>query len=241
MVKAPSPAQVAPAAAQPLDIAQDPPPGRGAPPLVTEALTTVNYAYGEFKGDKRLIEALGAAIMSEYEIAGATGQWTNFPLFTHRYLSQSTRSHVPPDILKWIQTCAQAYLEREAPHLNINVRPETIYPLWANVHRAGEYHSAHNHGMGEYVLSGVIFVRAPSDLKQDSEGLLILERTALPSVEGRFDMVYRPGEKLPIRPMPGWIVLFPPFVRHYVTPHLSTQPRISVAFNILNSAVVGLK
>ncbi len=212
-----------------------------APNLIVEPLTTVNYACAEFKGDAKVVQDLGDAVLKEYERAGVEGQGTNFPLFTHGYLNQQTRANVAPELLQWIQDCAQAFLEREAPYLKINVTAETIHPLWANVHKAGQYHAAHNHGMGEYVLSGVLFVRVPPDLKDEGEGLLILERTALPSVEGRFDMVYRPGEKMPVKPMPGWLVLFPPFVRHYVTPHMSSHPRISVAFNVLNSAVIGLK
>lgn len=212
-----------------------------APNLIVEPLTTVNYACAEFKGDAKVVQDLGDAVLKEYERAGVEGQGTNFPLFTHGYLNQQTRANVAPELLQWIQDCAQAFLEREAPYLKINVTAETIHPLWANVHKAGQYHAAHNHGMGEYVLSGVLFVRVPPDLKDEGEGLLILERTALPSVEGRFDMVYRPGEKMPVKPMPGWLVLFPPFVRHYVTPHMSSHPRISVAFNVLNSAVIALK
>jgi len=213
----------------------------GAANIVVEPLTTVNFAYAQFTGDMRLIDSLGADILRQYESTGVTGQGTSFPLFTHDYLRQDTRSKVPPEILKWVQDCCQAFLVRQAPYLKIEVTAETIYPLWANVNRAGEYHAAHNHGMGEYVLSGVFFVSTPSDLKEEGEGLLILERSQLPSIEGRFDMVYRAGEKLPVKPMPGWIVLFPPFVRHYVTPHMSSQPRISVAFNVLSSAVLGPK
>ena len=211
------------------------------PELTVEPLTTVNFAYAEYKGDARAIQDLGDAVIKEYDAAGAEGQGTNFPLFTHGYLNQKTRSKIAPELLTWIQDCAQAFLERQAPYLNIKVTAKTVHPLWANVHKAGQYHAAHNHGMGEYVLSGVLFVRVPPDLKDEGEGLLILERTQLPSVEGRFDMVYRPGEKLPVKPMPGWLVLFPPFVRHYVTPHMSSHPRVSVAFNVLSSAVVGAK
>lgn len=218
-----------------------PAPDNGAANMVVEPLTAVNFAYAQFTGDMGLMANLGAAIMRQYESADVKGQGTNFPLFTHRYLSQDTRSHVAPEILKWVQDCCHAYLERQAPYLKISVTPETIHPLWGNVNRAGEYHAAHNHGMGEYVLSGVFFVSTPSDLKDEGEGLLILERSQLPSIEGRFDMVYRAGEKLPVKPMPGWLVLFPPFVRHYVTPHMSTQPRISVAFNVMSSAVLGPK
>ena len=214
---------------------------RAPPQLIVENLTTVNYAYAEFKGNARLIEDLGDAVMEEYNSVGQQGQGTSFPLFTHGYLSQKVPSKVAPELVMWIQDCAQAFLELQAPYLNVKVTTKTIHPLWANVHKAGQYHAAHNHGVGEYVLSGVLFVRMPPDLKDEGEGLLILERTLLPSVEGRFDMVYRPGEKLPFKALPGWLVLFPPFVRHYVTPHMSNYPRISLAFNVLSSAVIGLK
>ena len=142
-----------------------PAPDNGAANMVVEPLTAVNFAYAQFTGDMGLMANLGAAIMRQYESADVKGQGTNFPLFTHRYLSQDTRSHVAPEILKWVQDCCHAYLERQAPYLKISVTPETIHPLWGNVNRAGEYHAAHNHGMGEYVLSGVFFVRTPSDLK----------------------------------------------------------------------------
>lgn len=209
------------------------------PHLIVEPLTTVNFALAEFKGDARLVQDLGDAVLKEYESAGVEGQGTNFPLFTHGYLNQKTRSKVAPELFTWIQACSQAFLEREAPYLKIDVTGKAIHPMWANVHKAGQYHAAHNHGMGEYVLSGVLFVCVPPDLRDEGEGLLILERTLLPSVEGRFDMVYRPGEKLPVKAIPGWLVLFPPFVRHYVTPHMSSHPRISVAFNVLSSAIIG--
>lgn len=209
--------------------------------LVITPLATVHYAYSEFPGDYEHIEAARLAVLHEHARLGAQGQGAHFPLFTEHYLGQELGPMIPTEIFAWIRSCSQSFLESQAPSVDVSVTDDTIRPLWGNVNWAGEYHASHNHALGDFVLSGVIFISAPPDLDPDTEGLLVLERSNVPGIGGRFDLVYRPDDKMRFKPFPGWMILFPPFIRHYVTPHRSSEPRISIAFNIGKEAVVGPK
>ena len=205
-----------------------------------EPLSIVSFAYAQFMGDMNLVQALAAMVMGEYENAGAAGQGANFPLFTQRYLKQSTRSKMPPEIFEWFRDCCQSYL---------NARRRIL--ISASLQRRSIRFGRTSTGLANTTLPIItawairavrrVFRQRAIGFEGGYRRVADFERTLLPSIEARFEMVYRSSEKVQIKPMPGWLVLFPPFVRHYVTPHLSNQPRISVAFNVLSSAIIGPK
>lgn len=208
--------------------------------ITVDTLYSVHYAYAQWPQPRSWLAHTKRAVLNEYESMKKSGQGEHFPLFTESYLAQKVKTKLRTELLDWFAACAQAFLKSIAPKLEVAVTRDCVATLWANVNTAGEFHSSHNHAVGEYLLSGVFFVNAPRDL-QEREGLLVLERTALPGVGGRFDLVYEPDSKVSIRPIPGWLILFPPFVRHYVTPHSSREPRISIAFNVTWDAVSARK
>lgn len=105
----------------------------------------------------------------------------------------------------------------------------SIY-AWANVSRRGNYHSMHNHPGSAW--SGVYYVDTGGEAgpQYPQSGVIDL-LDPRPFTE----MVYTPGEpygqKYPIRPDAGMMLLFPGFLYHFVHPHFGDGERISIAFN----------
>lgn len=102
---------------------------------------------------------------------------------------------------------------------------------WANVLRAGQYHSLHSHPSATW--SGAYYVTGNPD-------------AGVPGHAGRLELVDpRPGTgvthagsswlygRLLINPGPGQMVVFPGWLQHYVHPVAGDEPRISVAFNVV--------
>jgi len=97
---------------------------------------------------------------------------------------------------------------------------------WANVSRRGNYHRMHNHPGNAW--SGCYYVTASNT--NNLGGVLEL-------YDPRFhtEMVDTPGspygQRVHVRPVPGLMVLFPSWLYHFVHPHDSDEPRVSIAFN----------
>ena len=204
--------------------------GRATKPRIL-TLSAVEYALIRLPSSGALLRSARRAVVAEYHRLGRHGQGESFPEFTEAYLQQTDtlRAALPADLLAWFALCAQVFLRHLAPRLPIVVTPRDLHPLWANVHTAGQFHIPHTHALSECLLSGVFYVSAPS---RGGGGLLTLESSAVPPIGGPFDRVYKSSHYVTIPPVPGWLVLFPPFVRHHVTPHASRSPRISLAFNV---------
>lgn len=102
---------------------------------------------------------------------------------------------------------------------------------WANVSRRGNYHTLHNHPGSAW--SGVYYVDAggPAPGNYPESGVIDLH-----DPRAFTEMTFVPGEpygqKYPIRPEPGMMLIFPGFLYHYVHPFLGEGERISIAFNV---------
>jgi uncharacterized protein (TIGR02466 family) len=96
---------------------------------------------------------------------------------------------------------------------------------WANVLRAGGFNAPHHHHPTHW--SGAYYVQVPQvgngqdDLSGMIEFLNPTPWNTLGGTAGNFG--YGPKE--------GMVMLFPASLVHYVHPHASEQPRISIAFN----------
>lgn len=98
---------------------------------------------------------------------------------------------------------------------------------WANVNRAGDYNSLHNHPQQH--LAAVYYVKAPPPGSQD--GLLEL-RDPRPAAGFNGHATLFSAYPMRIAPEPGTLVMFPAFIDHMVHPHHGPEERISLAINI---------
>lgn len=203
--------------------------------LRVTTLSSVHYAAAKLSLSPTEIDRVRGSIERQYARLSDAGQGPAFPTFTEAYLKQ--KIWISRRLLNFFIKCSQTFLDWLAADLRIEVKKSSIQPMWGNIHRAGQYHAPHNHAIGECLLSGVFYLAGPTTRR--TEGFLVLETTNIPGVGGRFDLVYRPDAKVYIQPTPGTLVLFPSFVRHYVTPHTSNSVRISLAFNVSSNVVLG--
>jgi uncharacterized protein (TIGR02466 family) len=101
---------------------------------------------------------------------------------------------------------------------------------WANVSRKGNYHSLHNHPGSCW--SGVYYVDTGGTASPEYPNSGVID---LHDPRPFTEMTYVPGEpygqKFPIRPEAGTILIFPGFLYHFVHPHFGEGERISIAFN----------
>jgi hypothetical protein len=98
---------------------------------------------------------------------------------------------------------------------------------WVNIHDRGGFNFLHMHEGA--LLSGVFYLHSP-----DGSGSLVF-RDPRPlivntSTEGAWANAHN---EVHLQPEAGMIVLFPPWLEHYVEPHQNDIPRISISFNIL--------
>jgi len=100
---------------------------------------------------------------------------------------------------------------------------------WVNINKTGDYNDIHDHDSytGTF-LSGVFYVKAPSNC-----GRIRL-------YDPRFFVTSAPDMKYYndnnnyhyFVPEPNFLVLFPGWLKHDVEPNLSSEDRVSVAFNV---------
>jgi uncharacterized protein (TIGR02466 family) len=103
---------------------------------------------------------------------------------------------------------------------------------WANVSRRGNYHTLHNHPGSCW--SGVYYVAtgsAPAGPEHPTSGVIDLHDPR-PFTEMTFTPGDPYGQKYPMRPEPGMLLMFPGFLYHYVHPFFGEGERISIAFNV---------
>ena len=98
---------------------------------------------------------------------------------------------------------------------------------WINMHDRGGFNFLHMHDGA--LLSGVFYLQSPdgsgSLVFRDPRPLIIHAAT-----EGAWANAHN---EVHLRPEVGMIVLFPPWLEHYVEPHQNDVPRISISFNVL--------
>lgn len=111
-----------------------------------------------------------------------------------------------------------------------------IDDLWANVSRAGEFIGPHAHRRTEASLVYHLLPppRAVCEKFEGSLGICDprLERCCPAQPGHATSQIYPPMN-------PGTFVMFPSFISHYVTPFQGDDPRISIAWNIADSAIPG--
>lgn len=105
--------------------------------------------------------------------------------------------------------------------------------LWANVNRRGDFNAMHTHP--DAILSGCIYLKVDSP---EQGAIQFLDaREGSPTSHWRCytrlnDSTELTGQAVTITPREGDILFFPGWLRHWVTPNLTDQERVSVAFNI---------
>jgi uncharacterized protein (TIGR02466 family) len=108
-------------------------------------------------------------------------------------------------------------------------RDPAICEGWANVNGKGAFNTPHDHEGAH--LSGSYYVSVPETKDEASGALEFLNPVGagwpkLPN--GEFMM--RPTLFVP--PQPGWILIFPAYLRHWVYPNQEDEERVSIAFNL---------
>lgn len=105
--------------------------------------------------------------------------------------------------------------------------------LWANVNRRGDFNAMHTHP--DAVLSGSVYLKVDSA----AQGVIqfIDAREGSPTAHWRCytklkDKTALTEQVFTVTPVEGDILFFPGWLRHWVTPNLTAEERISVAFNV---------
>lgn len=107
------------------------------------------------------------------------------------------------------------------PTLNMN------FFYWFNVNRSNDLNYPHDHmPQGEdgvwTMLSGVYYLKKPPNC-----GNIVIQ-----SDRGYYQNWFAEQFDTVIEAKEGDIIVFPPHIMHYVQPNISTEPRVSVAFNL---------
>ena len=95
---------------------------------------------------------------------------------------------------------------------------------WASVHNEGGRHPLHDHP--DTLIAGTFYLHAPEDA-----GRIVFHdprRAFAASSSG--DRVE--GMNIAVKPVPGMVVLFPPWVGHEVEPTSSGEERVAISFNL---------
>lgn len=105
--------------------------------------------------------------------------------------------------------------------------------LWANVNRRGDFNAMHTHP--DAILSGCIYLKVDS---AEQGAIQFLDaREGSPTSHWRCytrlnDSTPLTEQAVTVTPREGDILFFPGWLRHWVTPNMTDQERVSVAFNI---------
>ena len=129
-------------------------------------------------------------------------------------------------LVTYIQKQAYAY----GSALGYNTKNYIVSNMWLNVNNYKDYNEAHVHS--GCVFAGVYYI----DVK-DKQGDLILTRHDVTLRElaynnHTYNNPYTWG-KVHITPRNHQCILFPAFVLHSVQPNTTSQPRVSLSFNIV--------
>lgn len=149
---------------------------------------------------------------------------------TNRLFSYNLFDYVEeyPVLIEFKKFIYESYVE----YCNsIGAPVETVYAnCWANVIRNnGRTISAHEH-------SGA-HIKAPHNYAYVSGNICV---NAM-NTNTYYSNPYLPKQAIPIKNIPGELVLFPSWVTHWVDQNLSDTPRISIAFDIVTEYVYKLK
>ena len=101
---------------------------------------------------------------------------------------------------------------------------------WANINRAGDYNSLHNHP--DQHLAAVYYVKASIPGNPGAPDGLLELRDPRPAAGFSNCPTLFNAYPLRIAPEPGMLVMFPAWIDHMVHPHHGPEDRISLAINI---------
>ena len=143
----------------------------------------------------------------------------------------------PHPAIEWLRECINKTVIDYFDHLKMGYPINWTLQGWPNINRMGDYHDPHNHPHS--YLSGTYYVRVPDtpviigsrkDLRSGNISFYdprsAANMTAIrndPNIEAEFT----------VQPRAGLILLWPAFLKHFVHPNLSDEPRISISFNVV--------
>lgn len=150
--------------------------------------------------------------------------------------------HSTPDLLTWDDPHVaefKARLTRYAGDLTALILPEAAPDrrmemqtnAWANVSRDGDYNNVHDHPGAHW--SGVYYVAAGTPAPGSNPHNAMLE---LLDPRVGVNMLPLPGSifegRYLISPLPGLMVFFPSWLKHFVHPFRGEGARVSISWNI---------
>ena len=112
-------------------------------------------------------------------------------------------------------------------HLPLGIKQINIFQLWVSVNKRNDWNVIHQHG--QYHLTGTYYVKVPKD-----SGSIVF-RDPRPGalcnmfVSRRFDK----GEFRKINLLEGLLMIWPPYLEHFVEPSQTDEERISISFDIV--------
>tara|TARA_Y100000004_G_C8748039_1_gene341136 strand:+ start:31 stop:636 length:606 start_codon:yes stop_codon:yes gene_type:complete len=112
-------------------------------------------------------------------------------------------------------------------HLPLDIKEIRVPQLWINVNKKGDWNTIHQHG--QYHLSGTYYIKVPKD-----SGKLVF-RDPRPGAIGNAFINYSfdKGEFNTVNIMEGLLMIWPPYLDHFVQPSQTDEERISVSFDIM--------
>lgn len=146
------------------------------------------------------------------------------------------------DLLNWgtsatnelkhrIETLLSSVLIETSSEPKKHPKTRLAIDCWANINREGDYNIVHNHPNS--LWSGVYYVSAgnPDPSSPHAGKIELLDpRSAAGFIQINQTIM---DQKCFLQNDPGMMLLFPSWVKHMVHPHKGTEPRISIAFNVL--------
>lgn len=150
--------------------------------------------------------------------------------------------HSQTDLLNWDHDCVRSLRER-IRKMSVDMTAAVVtgaeskrrlsfaVDAWANVSRDGDYNNVHDHPMA--IWSGVYYVaagEADPDIAMNGKLELLDPRPAINML--RLESSIFEGRYL-IDPLPGLMVFFPSWLKHFVHPFRGKGERISISFNII--------
>jgi uncharacterized protein (TIGR02466 family) len=148
------------------------------------------------------------------------GGWQSSAYFIHE-----SKSFAP--FFKYVTTLLEEYGRIYPTGTKFNLKN-----AWINVNPPGSYNSSHTHPQS--TISGVLWIKCPENC-----GSIVFESPVSHTQQEIMEKInpeiaeknnYYPSYF--IKPSEGTLLLFPSDVRHWVEENLSSEDRISIAFNL---------